>query len=363
MRILQLIPQTVIGGAEGFGFTLSAELARRGHEVLLLSNRANGPLFTREHPPGLRTEALRRTTRLDPRILTFLIGAILRFRPHVIHAHNFEANTWARCLGLLFPRLIVVCHDHSGRKARQRRHRVWMDRILFRRCAAVFAVSAELGDLLRTRHRVPDRVLRVLPNGIDVQGYTRPAAAGGPAGGIVCVASLSKVKNHAVLLDAFARVRAACPGARLTLVGDGPLRADLEAQAERLGIRAAVEFAGVRPDVRPFLWGASVFVLASEREAMPLSILEAMAAGLACVASAVGEIPAIFGGGAAGVLVPPGDTDALAGALVHLLRDSAARDAIAHAGRARVEEHYSLRACVDTIEAAYRAARRGRGDP
>jgi glycosyltransferase involved in cell wall biosynthesis len=357
VRVIQLISQTMIGGAEGFGFTLSAELARRGHDVLLLANRANGPLFDRGCPARMSTRALGRRNRMDPRILSFLIGSILRFRPDVLHSHNFEANTWARCIGLLFPRLIVVCHDHSGRKAKQRLHRIWLDRILFRRCAAVFAVSAELGDLLRRRHRVPDGKLHVLPNGIDVHGYTPPAGAPSrPTDGIVCVASLTKVKDHATLLGAFARVSAARSTARLTLVGDGPLRAELQEQVERLGLGDAVIFAGVQTDVRPFLWAASIFVLASEREAMPLSLLEAMASGLASVATEVGEIPEILQNGRCGKLVSPGDRDALAAALLQMIEDTGARHASARASRERVESAYSLKACVDRVEAAYREA-------
>lgn len=357
MRIVQLVSQTTVGGAESFGFVLSRELARRGHEVLLLANRANGPLFEREKPAGLTTRALPRTSRLDPRILSFLVGSIRHFRPDLVHSHNFSANTWARFLGLLFPRLAIVCHDHSGRKLAQGAGRDLIDRLLYRRCRAVFAVSEELGAHLRDRHLVPEKILRVLPNGIDIAAFTPPPGITRRATDAVCVASLTPVKNHEGLLHAWRDVARELPEARLILVGDGPLRDDLKRQAGELGIEDRVRFAGFQKDVRELLWGSSIFVLPSHREAMPLALLEAMASGLACVVSEVGEMPSILKGGTYGRLVPPGDTAALTAALRELLADPPLAVELGQRARDEVRSRYSLEACVDEIETAYNRAR------
>jgi glycosyltransferase involved in cell wall biosynthesis len=357
MRVLQLISQTVIGGAETFGFSLSAELARRGHDVLLLANRANGRLFERERPPRLTVRALNRTSRLDPHIVSFLFGAIREFRPDVLHAHNFGPNTWARSLGLAFPRLTVVCHEHSGRKAHQSRHRIWLDRLLYKHCAAVFAVSSELGRLLARRYGIGPKVLHVLPNGIDTEGFRVPTDVTRDPFEMVIVASLTDVKNHLGLLRAFRRVAAEEPRARLTIVGDGPLREELMRFVNAEQLHDQVRFAGAQMDVRPHLWKASIFVLFSHREAMPLSLLEGMAAGCACVAPAVGEIPSMVGSDA-GRLVSPGDEEGLARVLLELLRAPGQRATLGGAGRGRVEKSYSLRACVDVIESVYAGARR-----
>src|SRR5690606_12823755 len=110
VRIFQLISQTVIGGAESFGHTLACELALRRHAVRLLANRANGPLLERTCPAEFSTDALRRSSRLDPSILRFLLRHLREFRPQVLHAHNFGANSWARVLGMFFPEMVVVCH-------------------------------------------------------------------------------------------------------------------------------------------------------------------------------------------------------------------------------------------------------------
>ncbi|MDM7915519.1 MAG: glycosyltransferase family 4 protein [Candidatus Eisenbacteria bacterium] len=356
LRIVQLVSQTVIGGAETFGFELSAALARRGHEVLLLANRANGPLFEREAPAGMQMRALDRRSRLSPRILPFLDGAIRSFRPDVLHSHNFEANTWARTIALAHPRLVLACHDHSGRKIAQKAHRIWIDRILFRRCDVVYAVSEDLANLLRNRHHVPRTVLRLLPNGIRIERYRPPDALRRDPQAVVCVASLTPVKNHAGLLEAWQEIARRHPAARLTLVGDGPLRADLERVARERGIDGSVRFAGVQQDVRPFLWEATVFVLPSHREAMPLSILEAMAAETAVVASAVGAIPDMLAGGEAGILVPPGEIPGLVAALGRLLSSPEDRRPIVERASEVVKARFSLDEEAARIEEDYRAA-------
>ncbi len=359
LRILQLIGQTVVGGAESFAFNLSAELARRGHEVLLLANRSNGPLFSRPIPPGLSVASLDRHTRTDPRILSFLIGSVRSFHPDVIHSHNFEANTWARAMGLLFPRLRVFCHEHSGDKSEQPRHRLLLDRALFPRCSGVFAVSESVRLVLATRHHVPTRKLHLLRNGIDTAAFTPPAGRSRNPLAVVCVANLSEVKNHALLLEAWRAVHAAQPAARLTLIGDGRLRPALEAQVRSTGLGDSVCFEGVRPDVKPYLWESAVFALSSRWEAMPLSLMEAMAAGLACVAPSVGGIPEMLEDGVTGKLYPGGDAQALAAAILDFLADPADARRVGDSASARARQAWGMGPCAAEVERWYREALSG----
>ncbi|MEZ4655460.1 MAG: glycosyltransferase [Candidatus Eisenbacteria bacterium] len=288
-----------------YGHTLACELAKRGHGVRLLANRSNGPLLDRPCPSDLGTFALGRSNRLDPAILRFLVRHLHDFRPHVIHAHNFGPNSWARALGVMHPRLAVVCHVHSGRMvSRHRARRVMLDRVMYRRADAVVALNNEQVTFLEDRLLVPAERIHLMPNGIDMRRFKPPSEDTRNPREVVCVASLTPIKHHEGLLQAWGKVRREIPDAKLTLVGDGELRRKLEEQARSLEIQDSIEFTGIRSDVVPFLERAGVFVLPSLREAMPLALLEAMAAGLASVASDVGGIPEMIEDRFNGRLVP-----------------------------------------------------------
>ena len=354
MRIVQLVSQTVLGGAETYGYNLASGLAERGHEVLFLANRSNGPLLEKPRPEALRVDALARRSRLDPSILTFLVGHLREFRPEVLHAHNFGANSWARTLGLLFPRMAVICHVHAGRMVTsQRTDRAWIDRVLFRRADLVLGLNEEMMAYLTGRLRVPRERALLLPNGIDMERFSPPPDGTRDPLEVVCVASLTDVKNHVCLIDAWSRVARKVPGARLTLVGDGPLRGELEAQAEALGVSGSVTFAGLQSDVLPFYRRAAIFTLTSHREALPLSLLEAMATGAVPVASQVGGIPEVLEDGRTGFLVPPGDVEAVAARLTERLVDLEGTARIGRAARRSVEGRYGLGAALDRLEVAY----------
>lgn len=354
MRVVQLISQTVIGGAESYGHTLACELAQRGHSVRLLANRANGPLLDRRCPADLVSASLPRRSRLDPSILRFLMRHLSAFQPHVIHAHNFGANTWARTLGMFFPRMVVVCHVHSGRMVSHHpQRRVYVDRLMYRRADAVIVLNNEQVSFLEERLEVPRSRIHLMPNGIDMARFSPPAPGKRSNLRVVCVASLTPVKDHQTLLKAWSIVHPQIPDARLTLVGDGELRPRLEKQARELGIEGSVEFAGLQSDVLPYLERAGVFVLPSLREAMPLALLEAMAAGMAAIASDVGGIPEMIEDGFNGRLIRPGDVDTLAHRLLQMLRDPARQATLGAAARETVVHRYSLSASIDQLERLY----------
>jgi len=355
VRIIQLIPQNQLGGLECLAYRVSSQLSSRGHEVLLLSNRDNGPLFDQNRPSNMQVRALNRRSRLDPRILPFLAGSIRHFDPQILHSHNFEANTWARTMGLFFPRVAVICHSHSGNTFFLPRHNVWIDRLLYRRCDGILVVNNELKSLLRDKHQAPPSKIHVLPNAIEVEYYKLPA--GQPLREpleVVCVASLTETKNHVSLLTAWRQVAVAFPQARLTLVGDGPLRGTLEKQAQEQNISDSIRFVGLQCDVRPFLWRASIFVLPSLREGMPMSLLEAMASGTACIATAVGGIPDLISDGITGRLVRPGDSSSLANTLLELLRCHEEVEQLGQRAQKKIAASFCLDRYVDRVEALYK---------
>jgi len=202
-----------------------------------------------------------------------------------------------------------------------------------------------------------DARLRFIPNGVDTERFRPWSAAddgshppdGWPTGSpvVVAVGRLVPAKGLDVLLDAWRGVVAAAPGAQLILVGDGPLRADLQAATRSHGIAERVTFLGARPDVPELLRRSDVYVSSSRTEGMSNALLEGLACGLPLVATRVGGAEDIVDDRVNGVLVPDGDAPALASALVELATDRAKRRAMGEASRRAALSRFALETIVD----------------
>ena len=209
---------------------------------------------------------------------------------------------------------------------------------------------------------------RVIPSGIDTRTFYREDRATAPRlrsllPGIGpdtvifgCVARLSEEKAHKDLLAAYAIVRKSYPDTRLVLVGDGPLKEDLELRARALGILSAVYFVGQRTNVREWLNLFDVFTLASTRESLPRAAREAMACGLPVIATRVGATREAVRDGENGLLVPPSNVDALTRAMLHLLYDPEARSRMGERSLAMISERFSQDRWFDDNERVYLAA-------
>ena len=215
-----------------------------------------------------------------------------RARPDCVITSNWGAIEWA-----IGARLAGLRHVHSedgfGPEERDTQiPRRALTRRLVLRGSAVILPSQTLGTIARTSWRLPERVLHIIPNGIDLARFSGAPALPAPAGeGVVIgtIAALRSEKNIGRLLRAFAALRATRP-AQLLIVGDGPERAGLEALAAALGIAADTHFAGHSTVSERWLARFDVFALSSDTEQMPLSLLEAMASGLPAVCTDVGDV-------------------------------------------------------------------------
>jgi glycosyltransferase involved in cell wall biosynthesis len=232
--------------------------------------------------------------------------------------------------------------------------------------------------LLEAEGPDPDRVL-VLENGVDHERFLAvPPFTGDDRPGLRCVgavANLRPVKGLDVLLDAAARLAGRHPDVTFRVAGEGPQRGELEAAAGARGLAGRFELPGAASDVPGFLAGLDVAVLCSRAEGMSNALLEYMAAGRPVVATSVGANPELIADGVHGLLVPPGDAAALAGAVGRLLADRGLARRLGEAARRRARERYGREAMVRRFEDFYaglvarppvgRAARgtaRGRGE-
>ena len=259
------------------------------------------------------------------------------WRPDLLVTANWGSIEWAMAnLACAVPHLHLEDGFGPDEADGQLSRRVWARRLLLRRSRVVLP-SRTLWRLAHDCWRLPERCLHYVPNGIDLARFAgaRGRGQGGPGGPVPVigtVAALRPEKNLARLLDAFALVRQSCL-VRLVIAGDGPLRGALEARAEALGIAPDVEFLGHCARPEEVLSGLDVFVLSSDTEQMPLSLLEAMALGCAVVATDVGDVRAMLPAEQQDFVVPRSAED-LAAAMSGLLNDGGLRDRL---GRANEE--------------------------
>jgi len=209
--------------------------------------------------------------------------------------------------------------------------------------------------------RIPSAKLQLIDNGVDTERFRAGTDAGNEpwqrdgAFVIGTVGRLQDVKDQATLIEAFALLRRQLPDEklRLVLVGDGPLRAQLQTRIDALGLQDCAILAGPRSDVAPVMRSFSLFALSSIAEGTPVTLLEAMASELPVVSTAVGGIPDLVTAGVNGALAPARDPQALAAAIVPYVKDRALARRHGAQGRARVEQQYSMQAMLAAYVALY----------
>jgi glycosyltransferase involved in cell wall biosynthesis len=300
----------------------------------------------------------------DPLGIVELTRLFRRLRPDIVHLNSSKAGVLGRIAALpaRVPARVFTAHGWAFKATGGVGSRLYLlaDRAVEPLTSMVICVSenerrAGLAAGVCTAKRSV-----VIRNAVDVGTAPSRTHEGGPTMQIVSVGRLAAPKDFSTLVAAIARL----PEGRvhLRVIGDGPLRSELEAQKRALGIGAAVEFAGEVPDARPYLEEADVFVLATLSEGMPVSILEAMAAGIPVVASGVPGLEEVVIDGMTGFLTPPGDAAALTAKLGQLADDPSLRSAFGAAGRARAEKHFSLPAWRYAHFSLYRSLLTGRDE-
>jgi len=346
------------GGAERQVVELAVALRRKGYEVAVACSVA-GELSDVLREAGIPVHPLR--SRLVKRRLSVayawrLRRLLRRERFDLVHAHIY-ASTAAAALATLGTGVPLVITEHTEATWQGRRAR-WISRWIYRQTKHIIAVSTPIERRLIERDGLSPDLITVIPNAVvpasEVRPDVQPALPIGPLVGVV--ARLKPEKGVANFLKAAARVSPLFPEAHFVIAGDGPLRQELADLAEDLGLKSRVHFLGFRSDASALMESMDVLVVPSLTEGSPLVILEAMAAGLPVVASAVGGIPDQIRHDKEGLLVPPDDTGALGEALLDLLRDHAHARRLGEAGRRRATSEFGHPTMVRRIEDVYRAA-------
>ncbi len=362
-----------LGGAERQAERLALALVACGHCVTVVTQRLPGTA-AEEQLDGVRIVRAIRTWNRGPLYgLTYMLSLawyLLRHRRSfdLIQATYLYLDAFtALALRPLHRKPVVLrpaCGGVDGDLSRLPTLRfcpLWprLDRPIhtlilrtLRQADAVIALSSELADELRTAGFPPTRIIRI-PNGVDARRFA-PADGGarrlqqailGTAGPVLTfVGRLHAQKNLTSLLHAAARLRASWPGLHVVIVGEGPEDKPLRRLARELVLTEQVTFAGGMADVTPFLRATDVFVHLSRAEGMPGALLEAMAAGLPCVATRIGGTVDIIADGVDGLLVEPGDIEAATIAIARCLANPQLGARLGATARQRVEAEFTMEA-------------------
>lgn len=350
-----------IGGVEVFSANLMAALRRRGHEVAIVTSHTDLDLpdedsyqdvpihrmpFNKAYTdpdPGAFVEAWRRVTAVKA-----------SFAPDVIHI-NFSGFDGG---GVLFHLETGAAHSapfmvtiHTIRHAPW--HDPLLDRIL-REAGWVVSVSEALKAELNTLAPEIAERSSVICNAIEVPALA-PAPLPRDAPRLVCLGRVVHDKGFDVALAAFAELAPRFPNARLVIAGDGPARAELETQAQALGIAESVEFQGWVAPARVFelMNSATLVVMPSRRETFGLVALEAAMMARPVVASRVDGLPEVVADGQTGLLVDKDDPTALARAVAQLLEDAGMAERMGRAARRRAQERFGFERYVDAYDSLY----------
>jgi glycosyltransferase involved in cell wall biosynthesis len=367
MKVVFLIRALTFGGAERQLVALARGLHARGHQVRVAVFYAGGPLEADLRQAGVPVSILNKQGRWDVLGFLFRLAACLRReRPDVVHGYLAMSNALAVLLRPLHGGRVVWGLRASERDETQYGWNARVDRWLQRTLARfpnLIIANAYAGKDHAIRAGYPVGKLIVIPNGIDTERFVPRPELGEPlrqswgaSSGerlIGRVGRLDPQKDYPTFLRALAQVIQARPGVRGVCVGSGSaeLQRAYHGLAQSLGIAERVIWAGVRPDM-PAVYNALDLLVSSSAfgEGTPNVVAEAMACGIPCVVTDIGDSAAVVGDAAC--VAPPGDPEALAAAILRQLdaldRGSIAREAL----RQRIVTQFSLEALIDRTEAA-----------
>lgn len=353
--ILHIVISLATGGLEKFVLDLvRANQAQYEHVIVCLeqlgelADTSVADSISLNMPPGLRLS------------VAFELAKIAHEKKAVvIHTHNEKAQFYGALAGLLTR--VPVVHTKHGKNSTDWRS-VVRNNMAARFCKKVVAVSNDAAVQCVEDEKIPAGKVMTILNGVDLTRFSRviehaearcqlgidPSV---PVIGIV--ARLALIKDHANLLAACHLIKAANHSFNLLIVGDGPLRSELEQLTASLGLEGCVIFTGSRSDIPELMQAMDVFVLSSRSEGVSLTLIEAMACEIPIVATAVGGNPEVVKEGETGFLVPAQNPVAFAEKIIHLLADPVLRQQFGIAGRQRAETEFSLSRAADQYVKLY----------
>jgi glycosyltransferase involved in cell wall biosynthesis len=377
IKIYRIIGRLVVGGPAIHAINLNLGMNSNRFESVLvcgIENPGEHSLIDDAHSRGLKPLVIPEVVseaNLKPRDIKALLKLYRLFRreqPHIVHTHTAKAGFIGR-LAACLARVPIVVHTYHGHilHGYYSPFKSWilrrMERILSCLTDRLIAVSGQVKSDLICYHVAPPEKIVVIPLGLELKPFVDCDAHGGAFRNelglnnghrlVGIVGRMVPVKNHRLFLDAAASVAAEEPVARFVVVGDGPLRQDMEQHALALGIGDRVLFTGWRRDMPKIYADLDVLVVSSNNEGTPVSAIEAMAARCPVVATRVGGVPDLVRDGETGYLVPAEDAEALSAAILRILEDPQTASRMAKTARAIAVQRFNTDRLIADIERLY----------
>lgn len=366
VRVTFCLTSLLVGGTELNAVRTAEGLDRRRFHLTVVALSGEGPLLERYERAGIKVRLFETPSFYDVRTVpqAWRLSQFLKENgTQVLHAHSIYANVFGVPAAMAAG---VPCVISSRRwwKRGVSRPLLAGNRIANRLAHRVLTNSEGVARLVTEEEGIAPEKISVIPNFVDEEGFERPsepvmaklrADLGLTEGQNVLgiVARLASVKDHATLLDAFARVHDAHPEWVLAIAGDGDERASLEERAKDLGVDHAVRFAGMMPHQPSPHHAFDVSILSSVSEGFPNSVVEAMAARKAVVATNVGGVPDAVDDGVTGLLVEAGDAAGMAAALDRLMGDEELRTGMGDEAFRQARQRFTRERVLEQLESLY----------
>lgn len=372
IKVLHLSKMKGVSGSENHLLTLLTNLDQRRFEVHLwiLAETAHVPLLqsykqTLEQAGVAVVIFIMPHRHWAPSLLSRLKTYLIQEKIQLVHTHLIHADFYGMLAAKWAGVPAIISSRHNDDQFRRNIFLIWLNRLLAHWQTRLIVISDWVGIFLQEVERIPAAKIVRIHYGLatapllaeaDPHYLRQQFAIPADAPVIGTIGRLTAQKGHVYLLQAVKQVIAEFPALRVFLIGDGELRAELEAQAQQLGISANMVFTGYRNDARKLLAGFDVFVFPSLWEGFGLVLLEAMALQKAIIASQVSAIPESVQHGQTGILVPPKQPAELAQAMLTLLRNVKLARTMGEAGYAYLQQHFTVTKMVQRTEMVYQEA-------
>lgn len=364
LTVIHLVEDMKTGGAERVIADIAEGLDSEKYDVRVWCIARGGNTADELAEKGIEVKILGISSYHNPLKILRLKRLLTEAGPDIVHTHGYFASVIGRLSAKKAGIPIIFAHVHSTYWDYKKRH-ILMERKLSRFTHKIICCSRAVENFVKDIEKVGDGKTLVIYNGVDEERFYPMEDAPSirtelgideKALVVGTVSSLTPHKGHEYLIQAASLVKEELPSAKFLIVGDGPLRTELEDQVKNFSAHPFIMFTGTRKDVPKILSVMEVFVLpSSSREGLGIAIIEAMAAEKPVVATDIGGIPEAVKKGETGFLVPPGDPGALAKAIIELLQNPEKAKEMGKKGRARFKEKFTRKKMLSETDALYQS--------